>query len=74
MFLTLQSIKVFFVCTTVTISSKYIYQPSAMIVKSGVFLWGIYRPLRNTPLLTIIADSWYMYFELIVKVVHTRKH
>ena len=38
-----------------------------------------YRPLRNTPLLTTITDSWYTYFELIVTVllivtvVHTRK-
>ena len=32
-----------------------------------------YRPLRNTPHLTIYTDSCYTYFELIVTVVHTRK-
>ena len=32
-----------------------------------------YRPLRNTPHLTIYTDSCYTYFKLIVTVVHTRK-
>ena len=35
--------------------------------------WGAYRPLRNTPHLTIYTDSCYTYFGLIVTVVHTRK-
>ena len=34
----------FLVCTTVTISSKYVCQLSAMIVKNGVFLRGLYIP------------------------------
>ena len=34
---------------------------------------GTCIPLGNTPLLTIITDSWYTYFVLIVTVVHTRK-
>ena len=34
---------------------------------------GIHGPLKTTPLLTITADSWYMYIELIVTVVDTRK-
>ena len=29
--------------------------------------------LEDTPLLTITTDSWYIYFVLIVTVVHTRK-
>ena len=32
-----------------------------------------YRPLRNTPHLTIYTDSCYTHFELIVTVVYTRK-
>ena len=34
---------------------------------------GIHGPPRNTPTLTITADSWYTPFELIVTVVGTRK-
>ena len=33
----------------------------------------MYTLLEDTPLLTITTDSWYIYFELIVTVVHTRK-
>ena len=50
-------------------------------LKKGGYTWNICRPLRNTPIstitadscYTITADSWYMYFELIVTVVDTRK-
>ena len=38
MFLTLQSIKVLLYVQLVTISSKYVYQLSAKIAESGVFL------------------------------------